>query len=181
MNNATVETARTTFGTNFGVDEFGNPEEFGYALETLEKHGPFRVFRTLEALEAFKTEKPDYSGYYASGVTAEKWLGALGYSRIRSVVVSLNYDNDESREVSIAVPEMNYTTTLSELAAFAVHFADDVARDDDYYRDMEFVGILSCDLDIDDPAAVFSIVFRVPRTGFENVIHVTFGFDEEEE
>lgn len=103
-----------------------------------------------------------------------------GFRELTAVSATLNYDNDESRSVSLAVPEFPASATLSDIRAKAIDLARDVALEDDYYNEMsEDVVNVFVDLDIDGQEFIVRVVFRSP-TGFENMIDLTFQFDHEE-
>ena len=102
-----------------------------------------------------------------------------GFRELTAVSATLNYDNDESRPVSLTVPEAERTATIADLREQAIEFACEVANLDSYYHDMEFVRI-SAELDLIDPAILFTAWFRSP-TGFTNIVELTFQFDNEEE
>lgn len=102
-----------------------------------------------------------------------------GFRKLTAVSATLNYDNDESRGESLAVPEMAGTATIADLREQAIEFAREVANLDSYYHDMEFVRI-NAELDLIDPAILFTAWFRSP-TGFTNIVDLTFQFKNEEE
>ena len=99
-----------------------------------------------------------------------------GFHKLRSVIITVNYDNDESREVVPELPELPEHLTIEELRKLAAQFADDVARDDDYYRGMEATGKIFTNIDIVDPSFWFDIYFQT-SDGFSNGIQVSFNFD----
>ena len=148
------------------------------------------VFRTMEeacgAIGGYEEEDRQNDCFTENFYSVEEVNGETsvyripGYQRLVGVSATLNYDNDEARSISLAIPELPEYATLSDIRAKAIDLARDVALEDDYYNEMsEDVVNVFVDLDIDGQEFIVRVVFRSP-TGFENMIDLTFQFDHEE-
>lgn len=168
------------------INELTGKEVYAYTIEMGESGEPLDTCYTEEEAEArieVEETKDRRAGTYTTSfysiceIDDDRDVYRIpGFNKLRSVIITVNYDNDESREVVPEVPELPRGTTIEELRKLAAQFADDVARDDDYYRGMEATGKIFTNIDITDPSFWFNVYFRTDE-GFENGIQVSFNFD----
>lgn len=165
-------------------------EPLAYMTEDRQCGWTISVFRTMEeacgAIGGYEEEDRQNDCFTENFYSVEEVNGETsvyripGYQRLVGVASTLNYDNDEARSISLAIPELPEYATLSDIRAKAIDLARDVALEDDYYNEMsEDVVNVFADLDIDGQEIIVRVVFRSP-TGFENMIDLTFQFDHEE-